>query len=113
MRERETSESSKAKFTRRLKEMGIYDDVVRLIRPRAVSIEELISRNRYKNVAIARHEIMYWIRTKLKWSFPEIGKLFERDHTTVLLACRKVQQENPTFGNVIPDPYDASEWILR
>lgn len=102
-----------ANFIRRLHEMGIYDEVVRLIRPRGVSVEDLVGRARHKNVAAARHEIMYWIRTKMKWSFPEIGKLFARDHTTVMAACRKIYLENPTFGGAMPDPYDASEWIVR
>jgi chromosomal replication initiator protein len=93
--------------------MGIFDEVVRLIRPRGVSVEDLISRDRHKNVSAARHEIMYWIRTKLKWSYPEIGRLFGRDHTTVLDACRKVQKENPTFGEIVADPYDSSSWIIR
>lgn len=101
------------KFLCRLKEMGIYDEVVRLIRPRGVLVEELVGRGRTKNVSAARHEIMYWIRTKMKWSFPEIGKLFGRDHTTVLLACRKVYLKNPSFGQVAADPYDVSEWIIR
>lgn len=103
-----------AKFLRRLEEMGIRQEVALLIRPRGVSLEDLISRNRHKNVSAARHEIMYWIRNKMKWSYPEIGKLFERDHTTVIAACRKMLQENPAFGGASPpNPYDASDWIER
>lgn len=108
-----------AQFVRRLKEMGIFDQVVRLIRPRrGVTVEDLISRDRHKNVSAARHEIIYWIRTKLDWSYPEIGKLFERDHTSIMSAYRKVLAENPHFGaseNPDPgtDPYDASEWLIR
>ena len=100
-----------AKFVQRLHGMGIYDDVVRLIKPRGVLVEDLVSRNRHKNIAGARHEIMYWIRKRLNWSFPEIGRLFERDHTSVIAACRKVHQENPSFGD--DNPYDASDWIIR
>lgn len=102
----------KKRFVRRLHEMGIYDEIVRLI-PRGISVEELVGRGRTKTVATARHEVMYWIRTKMKWSFPEIGKLFERDHTTVMAACRKIYLENPTFGGAAVDPYDVSEWIIR
>lgn len=103
----------KKRFVSRLKEMGIYDEVALLIRSRGVLVEDLIGRGRTKIVTTARHEIMYWIRNKLKWSYPEIGKLFGRDHTTVLLACRKVRLENPSFGGAVADPYDASEWIVR
>lgn len=110
-------EPDTARFVRRLKEMRIFDAIARLIRPRRVSIEDLISRNRHKNTAAARHEIMYWIRTSLGWSYPEIGKLFERDHTTVMQAYRKVRAINPGFGAseraATKDPYDISEWIER
>lgn len=111
------SQTATIHFIHRLKEMGVYSEVVDLIRPRGVTIEDIISRNRHKNIAAARHEIMYWIRAKLKWSYPEIGKLFQRDHTTVLSACRKIHLENPTFGDAylsMSDPgYDASDWIVR
>jgi len=99
--------------------MGVYDQVVRLIRPRrGVTVEDLVSRDRHKNVSAARHEIIYWIRTKLDWSYPEIGKLFERDHTSIMSAYRKVLAQNPHFGasenpDSRMDPYDTSEWLIR
>lgn len=103
------------RFVRRLKEMGILDEVISLIKPRGIVVEDLVGRGRTKTVVLARSEIMYWIRKKMKWSFPEIGKLFDRHHKIVLLACRKMELENPAFGETggIQDPYDASEWIVR
>lgn len=107
------SEPDSSKFVGRLKTMGIYDDVARLIRPRGVSVEDLVSRNRHKNVSAARHEIMYWIRKTLNWSYPEIGKLFERDHTSIMAACRKIEAQNPNFGGARPEGDDVSEWFTR
>jgi chromosomal replication initiator protein len=37
----------------------------------------------------ARHDAMQRIRRELGWSYPRIGRLFNRDHTTVMHACGK------------------------
>jgi chromosomal replication initiator protein len=52
---------------------------------------ELLSRDRHKSVAFARHVAMYLCKHRLKCSFPELGRAFgNRDHTTVMSAVRKV-----------------------
>ncbi len=50
--------------------------------------EQLTSRDRHKSVAFARQMAMYLIRQTLQLSYPEIGRLFGRDHTTVMHAVR-------------------------
>jgi len=39
----------------------------------------------------ARHVLMYLFRTKLKMTFSEIGRFFDRDHTTVLHSSRTIE----------------------
>jgi chromosomal replication initiator protein len=52
---------------------------------------ELLSKDRHKSVAFARQVAMYLCRQRLKCSFPELGRAFgNRDHTTVMSACRRV-----------------------
>jgi chromosomal replication initiator protein len=52
---------------------------------------ELVSKDRHKSVAFARHVAMYLCKHRLKCSFPELGRAFgNRDHTTVMSAVRKV-----------------------
>jgi chromosomal replication initiator protein len=52
---------------------------------------ELLSKDRHKSVAFARHVAMYLCKQRLKSSFPEIGRAFgNRDHTTVMAAVKKV-----------------------
>jgi chromosomal replication initiator protein len=54
---------------------------------------ELLSKDRHKSVAFARHVAMYLCKQRLKCSFPELGRAFgNRDHTTVMSAVRKVEQ---------------------
>jgi chromosomal replication initiator protein len=53
---------------------------------------ELVSKDRHKSIAFARHVAMYLCKQRLKCSFPELGRAFgNRDHTTVMSAVRKVE----------------------
>lgn len=52
---------------------------------------DLLSKDRHKSIAFARHVAMYLCRERLKCSLPELGRAFgNRDHTTVMSAVRKV-----------------------
>jgi chromosomal replication initiator protein len=54
---------------------------------------DLLSKDRHKSIAFARHVAMYLCKQRLKCSFPELGRAFgNRDHTTVMSAVRKVEQ---------------------
>ncbi|HVU00610.1 MAG TPA: chromosomal replication initiator protein DnaA [Polyangiaceae bacterium] len=58
-----------------------------------LSNSELLSKDRHKSVAFARHVAMYLCRQRLGSSFPELGRAFgNRDHTTVMSAVRRVEQ---------------------
>lgn len=65
---------------------------VRVIQARAaarygITIDELLGPGREQHVAAARKEAMQDSR-RLGLSYPVIGKLFNRDHTTVMAAVR-------------------------
>ncbi len=57
------------------------------------SVEENVLRGtlKKKNIAEARQIAMYLIRNLTNLSLPDIGKEFDRDHTTVLYAIRRVE----------------------
>ncbi len=56
-----------------------------------LSQEELLSRNRSKNIALPRQVAMYLLREVGNESLPQIGEaLGGRDHTTVMYACEKI-----------------------
>ena len=58
---------------------------------------DLLSKDRHKSIAFARHVAMYLCKQRLKTSFPEIGRAFgNRDHTTVMAAVKKVQNLRAT-----------------
>ncbi len=59
-----------------------------------VSIDELESKKRSKNIAFARQVAMYLSRNLLDMSYPSIGKEFGgKDHSTVMHATGKIEDE--------------------
>jgi len=62
---------------------------------------DLLSKDRHKSVAFARHVAMYLCKSRLKCSFPELGRAFgNRDHTTVMSAVRKIETQKGTDPEV-------------
>jgi chromosomal replication initiator protein len=62
---------------------------------------DLLSKDRHKSIAFARHVAMYLCKLRLKCSFPELGRAFgNRDHTTVISAVRKVESLRSTDAEV-------------
>ena len=53
---------------------------------------ELVSKSRVKEVAQARHITIYLIRTVIEMSLPNIGKLINRDHTTVISSIDNIEK---------------------
>jgi len=55
---------------------------------------DLLTPTRKSEYVKVRQIIMYLLRNELKYSFPSIGKkLGGRDHTTVMYACEKIENE--------------------
>jgi len=59
-----------------------------------VSIDDLMKKNRRKEIVKPRQIAMYLMRTEIKSSFPSIGTwLGKRDHTTAMHAYEKISKE--------------------
>ncbi len=58
-----------------------------------VSKSDLVGKSRVKEVAQARHITIHLIRTLTEMSLPAIGKLFNRDHSTVLSSLDTVDKK--------------------
>ena len=50
-----------------------------------------MGKRRLKQLVTPRHVSMYLVREHTELSFPEIGRVFERDHATVQHACKKIR----------------------
>lgn len=72
---------------------------------RFYSIEESVLRSTLKNkgTSEARQVAMYLIRKLTNLSLPEIAKEFGKNHTTVLYALRRVEQELTNTANGLQD----------
>ncbi len=72
---------------------------------RFYSIDESTLRSTLKNkgTAEARQVAMYLIRKLTNLSLPDIAKEFGKNHTTVLYALKKVEQELPNSSNGLQD----------
>ncbi|MDR1213643.1 MAG: chromosomal replication initiator protein DnaA [Propionibacteriaceae bacterium] len=69
-----------------------------------LSVEELKGPSRSTSVALARQIAMYLCRELTELSLPKIGAQFDRDHTTVMHAYRKISDliltDRPVFTTV-------------
>ena len=55
--------------------------------------EKIIGLSKTKDVAMPRQIMLYLIREMTDLSLPDIGKFVKRDHTTVLYAINKIQEQ--------------------
>lgn len=58
-----------------------------------VSTEDIRGSKRTKEIAWARHISIYLIRKLTDMSLPQIGKIFNRDHTTVINSLKTIEKE--------------------
>lgn len=70
--------------------VSINEVLEKMVTLYGISMDDLMSRSRRSDIAVARQIAMYTLRTSLGLSYPRIGKVFERDHTTAIHACNKV-----------------------
>jgi chromosomal replication initiator protein len=63
-----------------------------------VGVDELKGRSRNKQVVVPRQIAMYLLREDARMSTPEVGRLLNRDHTTVLHALKQISSDIATGG---------------
>ncbi|MEK6574638.1 MAG: chromosomal replication initiator protein DnaA, partial [Chloroflexota bacterium] len=57
----------------------------------AVTVDDIVGRDRTKEITMPRQMAMYLVRAETDASLPEIGQLLGgRDHTTVMYGCEKI-----------------------
>jgi chromosomal replication initiator protein len=74
-----------------------FDAIARAVCERfALRPAELRSRRRTQDVAIPRQLAMYLCRRMMAASYPQIGELFGRDHTTIMHAAEATERRRKT-----------------
>jgi chromosomal replication initiation ATPase DnaA len=66
------------------------DIIVTISELTGIPKRQLIGPARFKKIARARFLAFYFIRTMTKRSLPSIGRIFHRDHTTILHGLRQI-----------------------
>ena len=61
-----------------------------------ISPEDILGKSKIKNIANARQIAVYLIRKLTGLTLEDIGKVFDRDHSTILHSIRKVEDSLPT-----------------
>jgi chromosomal replication initiator protein len=76
-------------------------DIIRFVAQHyGIRVADLKGRSNRRSIALPRQVAMYLIRQLLEFSFPEIGKIFSKHHSTVMYAVdnvQKMRQSNPDF----------------
>ena len=71
-----------------------------------VTVEDIRGKRRTREIAQARHVCIYIMRTVTEMSLPSIGRVFNRDHTTILSSIETIQakiREDASLENDIDD----------
>jgi len=80
-------------------------DIIRFVAQHyGIRVADLKGRSNRRSIALPRQVAMYLIRDILELSFPEIGKIFSKHHSTVMYAVdnvQKMRQSNPDFDSTL------------
>jgi chromosomal replication initiator protein len=61
---------------------------------------QLTGKNRNSQIALARHIAMYLVREMLDLPFAKVGKVFGKDHTTVMSAVEKINTQQKSDASL-------------
>ena len=70
-----------------------------------ITLEAMLSDRRDRQITDPRALAM-WLCREAHYTFPQIGRAFNRDHTSILLACRKVDAWKAKEPEPVPERPD-------
>ncbi len=74
-----------------------------------IAADEILGKKRSKEIVWARHMSVYVMRKLADMSFNDIGKFFNRDHSTIMASVEKIEKEaeiNPSVAKEIQELID-------
>ena len=71
-----------------LEASGTADEIRAAAAREGATVDEVFGPSRVAHVVRARRAAMRVVRDRLAWSYPAIGRLFGRDHTSVMAALQ-------------------------
>ena len=89
-RHREAERQRVAKLKARMEAGGVRGIIAEVALAHRVTVEDILGQGRSAPLVKARHEAMVEVAIRRPaFSLPQIGRLFSRDHTSVLHVLRK------------------------
>ncbi len=76
-----------------------------------ISKEDLTGKSRSREIAQARHITIYLIRKITEMSLPNIGKIFNRDHTTALASWETIEKKLKTDAMLTLDVNEMTKEV--
>jgi chromosomal replication initiation ATPase DnaA len=70
-----------------LRTRGLLDGVKGIVSERHLVLDDVLGRCRSKATVAGRHACWKWLR-EFGFSYPEIGRIWDVDHATVLVAVK-------------------------
>lgn len=86
-------ESAFHSFAARLRALGVMKAAKQITKKHGTNLREVYARDRRPHVVKARYAILWVIRRKFGWSYPSLGKLINRDHSSVMNGMNRYQEE--------------------
>jgi len=99
-------------FKQKCEKRGLVGTFTLVCRAHGIRLQDVFGRGRSKSLARARAECWAYTR-RLGWSFPEIGNLWMRDHTTIMSATRKLKGSMAEEESKPPETRDDFVNALR
>jgi chromosomal replication initiation ATPase DnaA len=76
-----------------LDQLGLLGDINKFCIDGNVLLEDVFGTRRHAHVVRVRHRIWLWFHEERRWSYPSIGALFDRDHTSVMHGAKMAARD--------------------
>jgi len=78
-----------------------------------VTVAEILSPRREYRLSEPRHVAMWCAARLTGLSFPQLGRAFRRDHTTIMYAVRQVAKRRAANPAVEAETDDLYAWLVQ
>ena len=72
-----------------------------------VTIDAILGKGQVRELTLPRQIAMHFCRELLKMPYPQIGRLFDRDHSTVISSVKNIQKGLDREEREISTPWHA------
>jgi len=66
--------------------------ILEVSKARGVPVDDILGNSRVQSIAHARMECYYRIKRDTNLSLPQIGRIFKRDHTSIMSGVKRVEK---------------------